>query len=137
MSLVALKKGLLATYTLIHVQSFASCATGLSTWAEMVGLPKDSCSDSDEKSTRQNHMLGCLKGFNLGMLYLCGMVWYSGDPKARDQIILAEAILFAVTGYDAIQLGITKFLVAYLVPPILSGLAVLGPGMMSKIKSSK
>ncbi|KAL3916624.1 MAG: hypothetical protein SGARI_007920 [Bacillariaceae sp.] len=113
---------------MVHVRARPTrrflCCAGLQTWAEMVGLPKHSVEEKDEASVRQRHMLGCLRGFNAAMLYLCGQAWFSPSGWYTDQLLIAEGCMFAITAVDAYNLGVTKFLVAYVVPAILSGVAI-------------
>lgn len=107
-----LKHLLLPAFGLVHGASAIACRD-LGSWAELVGLPKDSVSEeSDEKSTiRQNHMLGCLRGFNIAMMTLCGMGVLKESAHFRGQIILAEAALFSVVAVDAFRLGTLNYLI--------------------------
>jgi len=93
----------------------------------MVGLSKETVSDDDKKSSRQNHMLGCLRGFNAAMLFLCGQAWMSPNSNGWfiQQLLIAEGCMFTVTALDAYQFGVTKFLAAYVGPAILSGVATV------------
>ena len=107
------------------MQSFWSCVAGLPTWAEMVGLDPSKVTDADKESPRQNHMLGCLRGFNAANLFLCAMAWATpADSFFRSQLLASEGIMYALCGLDAYMLGVTKFLPAYLGPAFLSGFAV-------------
>lgn len=131
-----LKHILLPGFGLMHAASVAACSD-LKTWASMIGLD-NSVSDEDEKSIRQNHMLGTLRGFNLAMMALCGMGIFKESAHFRAQIVLAEAALFSTVAYDAYRLGGLKFMV-----PGVQALVALGgfiinsmePGIFTKDKN--
>ena len=105
----------------------------------MVGL-KDSVSADDEKSTRQNHMLGALRGFNLAMAFLCGISVLKESAHFRAQVILAEAIMFGAVTVDALRVGGG---LNYLVPALHALVAAAGfvinsmePGIFTKDKNA-
>jgi len=121
----------------MHGASAAACID-LKSWAAFVGL-KDSISESDEKSTRQNHMLGVIRGFNVAMMALCGMAVFKESSHFRAQIVLAEFALFSTVAVDAFRLGGVNAMV-----PAAQALAALGgfiinsmePGIFTKDKNA-
>lgn len=131
-----LKHVLLPGFGLIHAASAAACSD-LNGWASVIGL-KDSVSEDDEKSVRQNHMLGVLRGFNLAMMTLCGMGIFKEHAHFRGQIVLAEFVLFATAAVDAFRLGELNYFV-----PGVQALVALGgfivnsmePGIFTKDKN--
>mmetsp|Transcript_85654 Transcript_85654/g.247297 ORF Transcript_85654/g.247297 Transcript_85654/m.247297 type:complete len:140 (-) Transcript_85654:1529-1948(-) len=100
-----LKHVLLPAFGLIHATSAAACSD-LKSWSSIIGLNKDATvSEEDEKSVRQNHMLGVIRGFNIAMMALCGMGIFKESAHFRAQIILAEFALFSTVAIDAFRLG--------------------------------
>lgn len=133
-----LKHILLPGFGLVHAASAAACFD-LKNWASMVGLPDGDVNEDDKKSVRQNHMLGCLRGFNLAMMGLCGMGIFKESAHFRAQIILAEAALFSTIALDAFRLGGLNYVV-----PGVHALVALGgfiinsmePGIFTKDKNA-
>jgi hypothetical protein len=131
-----LKHILLPGFGLLHAASAAAC-WDLKGWASVIGL-KGSVSEDDEKSIRQNHTLGVLRGYNLAMMTLCAMGVFKEHAHFRGQIILAEFVLFATATVDAFRLGELN----YVVPGGISLVALGGfivnsmePGIFTKDKS--
>jgi hypothetical protein len=132
-----LKHVLLPGFGLMHAASAAACSD-LKGWAKLVGL-QDDILEEDEKSVRQNHMLGVVRGFNLAMMTLCALGVFKEHAHFRGQIILAEFVLFATAAVDAFRLGGLNYIV-----PGASALAALGgfivhslePGIFTKDKSA-
>jgi len=132
-----LKHVLLPAFGLVHATSAVACFD-LKNWAGMIGL-KDSVSPEDEKSIRQNHMLGVLRSFNLGMCFLCAVGTFKEHAHFRAQIILAEFIMFSSVTVDAFRLGGLNYLV-----PGFHALVALGgyivnsmePGIFTKDKNA-
>ncbi|CAJ1941117.1 unnamed protein product [Cylindrotheca closterium] len=130
-----LKHVLLPAFGLMHGASVAACSD-LKGWAEMIGK-KDDVSEKDENSVRQNHMLGSLRGFNLGMMVLCGMGIFKEHAHFRGQIILTEFVLFTTVAVDAYRLGDLNYMI-----PGAHALVALGgfivnhlePGIFTKPK---
>jgi len=146
-----LKHILLPAFGAMHASSAAACYD-LKGWANLVGLNKDDddttskdvndpniITEQDNKSIRQNHMLGVLRGFNLAMMALCAMGTLKEHAHFRSRIILAEFILYATATVDAYRLGGLN----YFVPGAMS-LAALGgfvvnslePGIFTKDKAA-
>lgn len=131
-----LKHVLLPGFGLIHAASAAACYD-LKGWASLVGL-KDEVTEEDNKSIRQNHMVGVLRGFNLAMLTLCAMGVFKEHAHFRGQIIFAEFVLYATATVDALRLGGLNCIV-----PATHALVALGgfivnsmePGIFTKDKS--
>lgn len=133
-----LKHVLLPAFGLMHVASVAACSD-LTTWAGMIGLPKESVSDKDKESVRQNHMLGCLRGFNLAMGVLCTMGIFMESAHFRAQVILTEAVMFSVATIDAMRLGTLNWTVPALHAAVaLAGFVVnsLEPGIFTKDRNA-
>lgn len=131
-----LKHVLLPAFGLIHATSAAACSD-LKSWSSIVGLDKE-VSEEDEKSVRQNHMLGMIRGFNVAMMALCGMGIFKESAHFRAQIILAEFALFSTVSIDAFRLGGG---LRYSVPGIQAIIALGGfiinsmePGIFTKDK---
>ena len=132
-----LKHVVLPAFALIHAGSLVACRD-LASWARMVGL-KDDVTEADEKSIRQNHMLGCLRGFNFAMLLLCGMGIFTESAHFRKEIAVAEAALFSVVTVDAYRLGGLN----YMIPGSQALVAMIGvfinsmePGIFTKDKKA-
>ena len=133
-----LKHVLLPAFGLIHATSAAACSD-LKSWSSIVGLNKDTAvSEDDEKSVRQNHMLGVIRGFNVAMMALCGMGIFKESAHFRAQIILAEFALFSTVAIDAFRLGGG---LSYVVPGVQAFIALGGfiinsmePGIFTKDK---
>ena len=128
-----LKHVLLPGFGLLHAAAAVACKD-LKGWASVIGL-KDSVSEDDEKSIRQNHTLGIVRGFNLAMMTLCALGVFKEHAHFRGQIILAEFILFATAAVDAFRLGELN----YVVPGVTSLVALGGlfvssmePGIFTK-----
>ena len=131
-----LKHVLLPAFGLIHATSAAACSD-LKSWSSIIGLKKD-VSEEDEKSVRQNHMLGVIRGFNVAMMALCGMGIFKESAHFRAQIILAEFALFSTVAIDAFRLGGG---LNYVVPGVQAVIALGGfiinsmePGIFTKDK---
>ena len=128
-----LKHVLLPAFGLIHATSAAACSD-LKSWSSIIGLNKD-VSEEDEKSVRQNHMLGVIRGFNVAMMALCGMGIFRESAHFRAQIILAVFALFSTVAIDAFRLGGLN----YVVPGVHAVIALGGfiinsmePGIFTK-----
>jgi hypothetical protein len=140
-----LKRIVLPAFGIVHAASFYACKD-LKTWGLLIGLDFNDDNDNDDKVTdadvadkkfiRQAHMLGCLRGFNLAMLGLCGYGIFakSATSDYRQAIAMAEHVLFSVATLDAIKVGplnyyipaahsllaLTGFIVSYLEPGIFT-----------------
>jgi hypothetical protein len=131
-----LKHVVLPGFALVHAGSIWACKD-LKTWGSMVGL--NDVSDEDEKSIRQKHMLGCLRGFNIGMMFLCAMGFLSENSHFRKEIAVSECLLFTAVTADAVLLGGLN----YIVPGLHAAAAGFGalinsmePGIFTKDKNA-
>ena len=141
-----LKHVLLPAFGIMHVAAAAACSD-LTSWAAMVGLPKESVTpppDDENKNNksllRQRHMLGALRGFNVAMGLLCVLGVATESAHFRAQIVLAQAVLYSVVAVDAFRLGTLNFWI----PASQALVAVAGfvvnamePGIFTKDKSIK
>jgi hypothetical protein len=134
-----LKHFVLPLFGIVHIASIAACKD-LKSWAKLIG--RDDATEKDTESIRQNHMLGCLRGFNVAMLTICGYGIFAKTchSETRQAIAVAEFGLFAVAALDAYELGEMN----YLVPAAHSLLALAGtivsylePGIFTKDHSKK
>jgi hypothetical protein len=130
-----LKHFVLPAFGLAHVASLIACKD-LTAFGMMIQAP-DPATEKDESSVRQKHMLGCLRGFNLAMLTLCGFGMFSktSSSDTRQAIAAAETVLFGASAIDAYRLGELNFYV----PAVHSLLALAGtivsymePGIFTK-----
>lgn len=113
----------LPAFGLLHAAGGFMGCKDLTSWAGMVGLPAESVNEFDERSVRQNHMLGCLRGFNLSLFVLCGVGVFctTSTTEFRKQVVLAEGVLFATAAVDAYRQGTLN----YWVPTIQTVVALL------------
>lgn len=132
-----LKHFVLPGFALVHAASIVACKDLIS-WAGMVCVNEDDkVNESDDISIRQNHMLGCLRGFNVGMLILCGFGTLSNNASSdmRQAVALAETALFSVVAVDAFRGGLKKFWVPVGHAVVTLGgliVSVLEPGIFTK-----
>ena len=135
-----LKHFVLPAFGLVHAASIVAC-NDLKAWGGMIGKGDD-VTETDTKSVRQNHMLGCLRGFNVAMLTLCGFGMFAKTchSDTRQAIAMAETALFTVVTIDAYRLGGLN----YLIPGAQSLLALGGtivsymePGIFTRDHTSK
>jgi hypothetical protein len=132
-----LKHVLLPGFGIIHAASAAACSD-LKGWAGLVGLKND-VSDVDEKSVRQNHMVGVLRGFNLAMMTLCALGIFKEHAHFRGQIILAEFVLFATATVDAFRLeGLNYYIPGAHALAALGGFIIhsMEPGIFTNDKAA-
>jgi hypothetical protein len=138
-----LKHIILPAFGIVHASSVYACKD-LKTWGLFIGLDTqdDDVTDMDETDDksmiRQKHMVGCLRGFNMALLGLCGYGIFakSASSDCRQAIALAEVALFSVATLDAWSVGggqlnyyipaahsllaLGGFLVSYLEPGIFT-----------------
>ena len=135
-----LKHFVLPAFGLVHAASILACRD-LKSWGDMIGKGDD-ITELDNKSIRQNHMLGVLRGFNFAMLTLCGFGVFAKTchSDTRQAIAMAETALFSVATIDAYRLGGLN----YLIPAAQSLLALGGtiishmePGIFTKDHDAK
>ena len=124
-----LKHFVLPAFGLVHAASVLACKD-LTTWAGMVGKDDD-IAEADNKSVRQNHMLGVLRGFNAAMLTLCGFGVFAKTchSDTRQAIAMAETVLFAAVTVDAYRLGGLNYFV-----PAAHSLLALGGTIISYLE---
>jgi len=116
-----LKHVILPLFAVIHAQSIYACRS-LDSWAELVELAVES--DDDRASTRQRHMVGCLRAFNAAMLLLCVAGVVTESAHYRGVMVLAELVFFSVVTADAFQNGLN-----YYVPGTMAAVALVGAGI--------
>ena len=104
-----LKHFVLPAFGLVHAASLAACKD-LKSFGAMIGC--ETVTPVDEKSTRQNHMLGALRGFNLAMLTMCGFGIFgkSSSSDTRQAIAVAEFALFSLVTFDAYKQKLNYYL---------------------------
>jgi hypothetical protein len=134
-----LKHALLPFFGVLHLYLAYSCLD-LKRWGEeLVGLSQ-STSEADMESTRQLHMLGVMRAFNVAMAVLCflSIVGQDASSHSRGMMILGELIFFSLASLDAYLLGIESFIIA----AAFAGVALLGvsvhamePGLFTQDKS--
>lgn len=133
-----LKHAILPGFAAMHAAALFACKD-LKSWAEMIGLSETEVSEEDEKSIRQNHMLGCLRGANLGFLFLCGMGIFQENAHFRKEIVMAECFFFTAAAVDAFQLGTLNYLIPAGQALIAAAGAIVNsmePGLFTKDKNS-
>jgi hypothetical protein len=133
-----LKHIILPSFGIVHAASVYACKD-LKTWGLFVGLDSEDVTEDDDQSIRQNHMVGCLRGFNIALLGLCGYGIFakSASSDCRQAIALAEVALFSVATIDAWKVGGGQL--NYFIPAAHSLLALGGflvsyfePGIFTK-----
>lgn len=132
-----LKHAVLPGFALVHAGSIFACKD-LKTWAGTVGLPKQEVSVADDISVRQNHMLSYIRGFNVAMMFLCGMGFLRESAHFREEIVIGEALLFSTVAVDAYRQGVN-----YFIPGAQAAIAAIGavinsmePGIFTKDKKA-
>ena len=121
-----LKHFVLPTFGLVHAASIYACKD-LTSWGEMVGQADD-IKEEDNKSIRQNHMLGAIRGFNVALLALCGYGVFGKTchSDTRQAIAVAETVLFGMVTIDAFRLGGLNYFI-----PAAHTLLALGGSIIS------
>lgn len=128
-----LKHAILPLFTLIHLHAAYLC-TDCSKWAELVMLEVET-----EIDLRQQHMLGCLQAFNVGLAFMNILGLVTESAHFRGVVVVTEAILFTLFALNAYQLGIN-----WIPPAGIAGVATLSalvhsrePGIFTKDKNAK
>ncbi|KAG7359859.1 hypothetical protein IV203_034957 [Nitzschia inconspicua] len=129
-----LKHVVLPAFGLLHAASLAACKD-LKSFGGMIKC--DDVTAEDEKSTRQNHMLGIIRGFNLAMLTLCGFGIFGGKASSSDTrqaIAVAEFALFSVVTFDAYKQQLNYYIPGAQALLALGGTIVsfMEPGIFTK-----
>ena len=129
-----LKHAILPGFALMHAGCVLACKD-LKSWAGTVAADKV-ISEEDNKSARQNHMLGGLRAFNLAMAFLCTVGFLKESSHFRKEIVIGECIFFSAVTADAYRLGLKWY-----IPGLQAALAAIGaainsmePGIFTKDK---